>query len=62
MVGDLLGAKGELNMKKNTVKVQTAKKLYSKDFLAALKEVKREGQAPLTVVDADKDFPFKKRD
>ena len=59
-MGDLLGAKGELKMKKEkNAKVQK-KGLYSKDFLLALKEVKREGQASLTVVDADKDFPLKK--
>ncbi len=35
------------------------KKSYSQDILQALKEVKREGQAPLTIVDATKDFPIK---
>ena len=43
--------------KENSLKEQNDKPLYSENFWRALKEVKQEGRAPLTVVDANKDFP-----
>ena len=61
-MGDFWARKENLMKKENNAKkTKQEKPIPSKEFQAALKEIKREGQAPLTVVDADKDFPKQNR-